>query len=49
VLAPSGAAAEYLELMQQITRLVQDEDFRRFVGRARSSQDVLDLIREMAS
>jgi len=49
VLAPSGAAAEYLALMQQITRLVQDDDFRRFVGVAKSGQEVLDLIREMAS
>jgi PTS system nitrogen regulatory IIA component len=49
VLAPSGAAAAYLELMQQITRLVQDEDFRRFVGSAKSSQEVMDLIKEMAS
>lgn len=49
VLAPSGAAADYLAVMQQITRLVQDEDFRRFVAGAATGQDVLDLVREMAS
>jgi mannitol/fructose-specific phosphotransferase system IIA component (Ntr-type) len=49
VLAPPGAAEEYLALMQQITGLVQNEDFRRFVGGAKSDKDVLDLIKEMAS
>ena len=49
VLAPSGAAEEYLSVMQQITRLVQNQDFRRFVGGLKGDQDVLDLIREMAS
>ena len=49
VLAPPGAAADYLAVMQQITRLVQDEDFRRFVAGAATGRDVLDLVREMAS
>ncbi len=47
VMAPNGSAGEYIEVMERITRLIQDQDFRRFVGRARRPSEVIDLIEEM--
>jgi PTS system fructose-specific IIA component/PTS system nitrogen regulatory IIA component len=48
VVAPKGQAEEYLAIMQRITRLVQNEDFRRFVARTRTAEEVVALMREMA-
>lgn len=48
VVAPKGQADEYLSVMQRITRLVQNEDFRRFVAGARTAEEVVGLIKEMA-
>jgi len=47
VVAAREGADDYLDVMQHITRLVQNEDFRRFVAQAKSSQEVIDLIVEM--
>jgi PTS system nitrogen regulatory IIA component len=47
VLGPKDSPGEYLDVMARITRLVQNGDFRRFLSRAESSEEVLDLIREM--
>ena len=47
VVAPRASAGEYIEVMQRITRLIQDQDFRRFVSRARCPAEVVDLIAEM--
>jgi len=47
VLAPNGAAEQYLNVMERITRLVQNDDFRRFVSQLRSAAEVMELIEEM--
>ena len=47
VLGPKEGADGYLTVLQHISRLVQNDDFRRFVARADSVQGVVDLIREM--
>jgi PTS system nitrogen regulatory IIA component len=47
VIAPKGRADEYLDIMERITRLVQNDDFRRFLSRAKTSQEVIELIQEM--
>ena len=47
VLGPEGAADEYLAVLQDVSRLIQNADFRRFLGRARTSGEVLELIGEM--
>ena len=47
VIAPKGRADEYLDLMERITRLVQNDDFRRFVSHAKGRRDVMELIKEM--
>lgn len=47
IIAPTGRPEDYLDAMERITRLVQNADFRRFVSKAKSSGDVLDLIAEM--
>jgi PTS system nitrogen regulatory IIA component len=47
VIAPKGRADEYLDLMERITRLVQNDDFRRFVSRAQGPREVIELIKEM--
>ena len=47
VIAPKGRADEYLDLMERITRLVQNSDFRRFLSRVKSDTEVLELIEEM--
>jgi PTS system nitrogen regulatory IIA component len=47
VVAPREGADEYLDIMQRITRLVQNDDFRRFVGGAETERDVVALIEEM--
>ena len=47
ILAPPGAADEYIEVMGRITRLVQNADFRRFVGQTDSAAAMIELIEEM--
>jgi mannitol/fructose-specific phosphotransferase system IIA component (Ntr-type) len=47
VIAPKGRADEYLDLMERITHLVQNDDFRRFVSRAQGQNEVIELIKEM--
>ncbi len=42
-----GEADEYMDVMQRISRLVQDEDFLRFVRRVRSTEELIDLLEEM--
>ncbi len=38
---------EYISVMERITRLVQNQDFRRFVAAAADGTQVLELIEEM--
>lgn len=47
VVAPKGNADEYVNVMERITRLVQNDDFRRFVSHVGSADEVLELIEEM--
>jgi mannitol/fructose-specific phosphotransferase system IIA component (Ntr-type) len=47
VIAARGRADEYLDLMERITHLVQNDDFRRFVSRAKGQREVIELIKEM--
>jgi mannitol/fructose-specific phosphotransferase system IIA component (Ntr-type) len=47
VLGPKENPEIYVEVMERITRLVQNADFRRFVLQADSAQEVQDLIDEM--
>ncbi len=49
ILAPPGASDEYIEVMGRITRLVQNADFRRFVGQVGSPAAMIELIEEMDS
>lgn len=47
IMGPAGQADEYVEVMQRISRLVQDEDFLRFVQRVRSAEELVELLKEM--
>ena len=47
VVGPQEAAEDYLAVMATISRLLHNEDFRRFLASAHSSGEVLDLIAEM--
>ncbi len=47
VIAPKGSADEYVGVMERITRLVQNADFRRFVSRLESADALLELVEEM--
>lgn len=47
VLACPDAADDYIDVLQRITRLVRDDDFRRFISQAADSQAVLELLEEM--
>ncbi len=47
VIAPRDHTEEYVGVMERITRLVQDDDFRRFVSRAKTPGEVVELIQEM--
>lgn len=47
VIGPQEAAEDYLSVMATISRLLHNDDFRRFLASARSSGEVLDLIEEM--
>ncbi len=48
VLAGEDHHEEYVAVMERITRLVQNEDFRRFAAGAQSADAVFELIEEMA-
>lgn len=48
VIGGSAAADDYLQVMQQVSELIQNEDFRRFLSHARTTGDVLDLVEEMS-
>lgn len=47
VIGPKEEAEEYLSVMQRITALVQNNDFRRFVAKSTKSREVVALIKEM--
>ena len=47
VIASRESNDAYISVMERITRLVQNQDFRRFVADARDGRQVLDLIEEM--
>jgi PTS system nitrogen regulatory IIA component len=47
VIASRESNDEYISVMERITRLVQNQDFRRFVAAARDDRQVMDLIDEM--
>ncbi|MCK4284379.1 MAG: PTS sugar transporter subunit IIA, partial [Candidatus Brocadiae bacterium] len=47
VIAPKGSADEYIGVMERITRLVQNADFRRFVAQLKSAGALLELVEEM--
>ena len=49
VVGPVEGADEYLGALQAIGRLIQSQDFRRFLSRARTGRDVLDLMAEMGA
>ena len=38
---------QYLDVMRRISTLIQNEDFRRFLPRARGAAEVVDLVAEM--
>ncbi len=48
IIAPKDRTDEYVTVMEGITRLVQNADFRSFVSQAAGAEDVLALIEEMA-
>jgi len=47
VLAPRNCADEYIGVMERITHLVQNEDFRRFSAQADSPDGLVELVQEM--
>ncbi len=47
VIGPKDDAEDYLSAMQAITRLVQNDDFRRFLAQSSTSSEVMELIEEM--
>ncbi len=47
VIASKDHTEDYIALMERITRLVQNDDFRRFVAQTSGAQEVIELIREM--
>lgn len=47
VIAPRNHTDEYVSVMERITRLVQNADFRRFVARADTPDEILELVKEM--
>jgi len=47
VMASPDHNEEYLDAMSHISRLVQDEDFRRFLSQAKDGHAVMALIEEM--
>jgi mannitol/fructose-specific phosphotransferase system IIA component (Ntr-type) len=47
VLGPKENPSTYVEVMERITNLVQNADFRRFAMQAQSAAEVRELIEEM--
>ena len=48
VIAPQDDPGDYLQAMQQVSRLVQNRDFRRFMLGVKNKREVMGLIKEMA-
>ena len=49
VLGPKSDPDGYIEAMKTVSSMTQSEDFRRFLFRAGTAQEVAELIREMSS
>lgn len=49
VVAPRDHTDEYVAIMESITRLVQDPDFRRFAAQSSNAREVIELVAEMSS
>ncbi|MCD6416228.1 MAG: PTS sugar transporter subunit IIA [Planctomycetes bacterium] len=49
VIATKDSTEEYVNVMERISRLIQNDDFLRFVSRASNAEDALALIDEMDS
>jgi len=49
VLGPKSDPDGYIEAMKTVSNMTQSEDFRRFLFKARSEEEVVDLVREMSS
>ncbi len=47
VVAPRDHTDEYIAIMERITRLVQNPDFRRFVAQSSNAEEVIELVAEM--
>jgi PTS system fructose-specific IIA component/PTS system nitrogen regulatory IIA component len=47
IMAPQQCRDEYVEALGRVSRLVQNDDFRRFLSQADRSTAVLELIEEM--
>ena len=47
VVGSDKEADEYLAALEKISRLIQNRDFRRFLSRARTGREALELILEM--
>ncbi|MFO8007100.1 MAG: PTS sugar transporter subunit IIA [Candidatus Brocadiia bacterium] len=47
VIAPKNHTEEYVSVMERITRLVQNADFRRFVAQTSTAEEVVELVEEM--
>lgn len=48
VVYPAERPPEYLQVMESISRVIQNPDFRRFVANAKDGQEILDIIQEMS-
>jgi len=48
VIGSASEPDEYIEALKQVSNMIQNEDFRRFLKRARSAGEVVDLMEEMA-
>jgi len=49
VVGPGAAPNEYLAVMEKLSKLIRNSDFRRFLRRADTSREVLELIEEMGT
>ena len=47
VMGPPDSSEEYVSVLQHISELVQNEDFRRFLAQTEASTAVIELIDEM--
>lgn len=48
VIGPEEGGDEYVVVLEKISGLIQNQDFRSFLSRARTSREVLELILEMS-